>query len=161
MEEKSSFVSKVNLFVATGFGLGLIAPFAPGTVGSAAGVALAYATTRLDVWLQVVVCLALAVAAIPVCGAAERRLGLKDDGRITADEWMLYPIGVLGIPVCDLSWWAMVVFFLVIRAVDIIKPPPARQLQSIHGGLGIVIDDFAANIYSLGLNWLLYLCFFK
>jgi phosphatidylglycerophosphatase A len=55
----------------------------------------------------------------------------------------------------------MAVFFAVIRLVDIVKPPPARQLQAFHGGLGIVIDDFFANLYSLAINWTIYLVFFK
>ena len=82
------------------------------------------------------------------------------DGRITADEWMLYPISFIGIPLLELPWWSMLVFFCVVRAVDIIKPWPCRGLQAIPGGLGIVIDDFVANIYSLGINWAIYWYFF-
>ena len=55
----------------------------------------------------------------------------------------------------------MIIFFIVIRTIDIIKPWPANKLQSIPGGRGIVIDDFIANIYSLGINWLIYLSFFN
>lgn len=161
MDSQRTLFEKFSLFVATGFGIGLVVPFAPGTFGSAAGVALAYATTRLPLAAEVPVCLTLAVLAIPFCGIAERLLGVKDDGRITADEWMLYPLGVLGLPVARLPWQAMAVFFLVIRAVDILKPPPARQLQALHGGFGIVIDDFVANLMSLAINWTIYLCCFK
>ena len=141
------------VFIATGLGLGLIAPFAPGTFGSLPGVALAYATTLLPVALQIPVCTALALLAIPVCGVAERELGIKDDGRIAADEWMLFPIAFIGIPLHTLPWWSMVVFFAVVRAIDIVKPWPCRGLQSIPGGRGIVIDDFFANLYSLAANW--------
>ena len=160
MDSKRTFWDKVNLFVATGFGIGLVVPFAPGTFGSAAGVALAYATTLLPVWAQVVACLGLTLAAISFCGSAERMLGIKDDGRITADEWMLYPIALVGIPLAALPWWSMIVFFCVVRAIDIIKPWPARNLQSIPGGRGIVIDDFFANLYSLAVNWMIYLIVF-
>ncbi len=153
-------LDKICLFVATGFGIGLFAPFAPGTFGSAAGVALAYATTALPVWLQIPVCTALALAAIPFCDVAERLLGVKDDGRITADEWMLYPLAFVGIPLASLPWWSMIVFFAVVRTVDIVKPWPANRLQAIPGGRGIVIDDFVANLYSLGVNWILYLLIF-
>ena len=151
-------MNKLALFVATGFGLGLVAPVAPGTIGSLPGVALAYWTTQLPPWLQIVLCAILALAAIPVCGSAERTLGIKDDGRISADEWMLFPIALVGIPLADLPWWSMAVFFVIVRVVDIVKPWPCRALQSIHGGLGIVIDDFFANLYSLGLNWLVVVC---
>ena len=143
------------VFVASGFGLGLIAPVAPGTVGSIPGVALAYAMALLPAWLQIPICLGLTLLAIPICGVAEKALGIKDDGRITADEWMLYPIALIGIPLYELPWWMMIVFFCVVRIVDIIKPPPARGLQSIPGGRGVVIDDFIANLYSLAINWTL------
>ena len=67
------------LFVATGFGLGLVSPVAPGTVGSLPGVALAYATTLLPLWLQIPVCAALTVLAVPFCDVAEKILGIKDE----------------------------------------------------------------------------------
>lgn len=147
---------KLNLFVASGFGLGLIAPFAPGTFGSLPGVVLAYWMAGLPAWAQIPACLILTLAAIPICDRAEKTLGIKDDGRITADEWMLYPIAFIGLPLARLPWWTMVIFFCVVRMIDIIKPPPARQLQVIPGGRGIVIDDFFANLYSLGINWAIY-----
>ena len=153
-------IERLSLFVASGFGLGLIAPVAPGTVGSLPGVALAYATTLLPLWLQIPVCMGFAILAIPFCDIAERTLGVKDDGRITADEWMLYPLALVGIPLWNLPWWSMLVFFGVVRTIDIVKPWPARGLQSIPGGRGIVIDDFIANLYSLAVNWAIYLAFF-
>lgn len=144
---------KINLFLASGLGLGLVVPFAPGTFGSLPGVALAYATTLLPLWAQIVVCTALVLLAIPVCGVAERTLGIKDDGRIAADEWMLFPIAVIGIPLASLPWWSMVVFFCIVRAIDIAKPWPCRSIQSLPGGRGIVADDLVANLYSLAANW--------
>ena len=149
------------VFVASGFGLGLVAPFAPGTFGSLPGVALAYAVCALPLWLQIVACLGFALLAIPFCDVAEKALGIKDDGRIAADERMLYPIALIGIPLASLPWWSMAVFFCVIRIVDIVKPWPARQLQSVHGGLGIVVDDFFANLYSLAVNWLIVATLFR
>ena len=142
------------VFLATGCGIGLFVPFAPGTFGSLPGVALAYATTLLPLWLQIPVCTALALLAIPVCDVAERTFGIKDDGRIAADEWMLFPIALVGIPLGELPWWSMVVFFMIVRAVDILKPWPCRGLQRLPGGRGVVADDFVANLYSLGLNGL-------
>jgi phosphatidylglycerophosphatase A len=153
-------MKKFSLFIATGFGLGLIAPVAPGTVGSIPGVALAYAVCALPLWLQIPVCMALTLLAVPFCEIAERILGVHDDGRITADEWMLYPVAFIGIPLAEIPWWSMLVFFAVVRFIDIVKPWPARGLQSLPGGRGIVIDDFAANLYALAVNWGIYLVFF-
>ena len=153
-------MKKLSLLLATGFGIGLFAPVAPGTIGSLPGVALAYAMALLPVWLQVVIALALAALAVPICGSAEKTLGIKDDGRICADEWMLFPIAVVGIPLLELPWWSMAVFFCVVRLIDILKPWPCRRIQSLSGGMGIVIDDFLANVYSLVLNWILFCLLF-
>lgn len=147
---------KLTLFVASGFGLGLVAPFAPGTFGSLPGLALACLATTLPLWLQIPLCTLLTLAAVPVCGAAEKYLGIKDDGRIAADEWMLFPIAVIGLPLSSLPWWTVALFFLVVRIMDIVKPYPCRGLQSIPGGRGIVVDDFAANLYSLAVNWAIF-----
>ena len=144
---------RLCVLVASGFGIGLVVPFAPGTFGSLPGVALAYATTRLPLYAQIAACTALALLAIPICGVAERALGIKDDGRISADEWMLFPMALIGIPLASLPWWSMVVFFCIVRFVDIIKPWPCRALQALPGGRGVVADDFVANLYSLAANW--------
>ncbi len=149
-------MKKLTLFLATGCGISLFVPFAPGTFGSLPGVALAYALALLPPWAQIPLCLVLTLAAIPICGIAEKMLGIRDDGRISADEWMLFPIAVVGIPILDLPWWMMVAFFSVVRIVDIIKPQPAKVLQSLPGGRGVVADDLVANLYSLVINWLLF-----
>ncbi len=153
-------IDRVCWALATGFGVSLFVPFAPGTFGSLPGVALAYGVSCLPLYLQLPACLALTLLAIPVCGRAEKRLGIPDDGRIVADEWMLYPIALIGIPLTTLPWWSMLIFFAVIRFFDIVKPAPANRLQNIPGGRGIVIDDFIANIYSLAVNWLIFVLLF-
>lgn len=150
-------VDKLCLFAATGCGLGLFVPYAPGTFGSIPGVALAFALAALHPVWQTVCCIVLALAAVPICGRAEELLGLRDDGRIAADEWMLFPIAVIGIPLFALPWWEIALFFGVVRAIDIIKPPPAYSLQRLPGGWGVVADDFAANLYSLALNRAIYI----
>lgn len=161
MVRKRSFTEKLVLFVATGCGIGLFAPFAPGTFGSIPGVVLAYCISPAALAWQAALSAVLLLAAVPVCSLAEKSLGVKDDGRIAADEWMLFPIAVLGLPLQELPLWVLGVFFAVTRAIDILKPPPARQLQVFHGGFGIVIDDFAANLYSLAINWTIYITLLK
>ena len=146
---------KFNVFVGTGFGIGLAAPFAPGTFGSFPGVLLAYAMTFQPLPLQIITCIGLTLLAVPICHVAESVLQKKDDGRITADEWMLFPICTLGIPLNEVLF-LLPVFFVVTRVCDIIKPPPARGLQRMKGGIGIVIDDFFASLYSLTFNYLIY-----
>ena len=142
---------KWSVFVATGFGLGLIAPIAPGTVGSLPGVLLALWISMQTLPLQILVCVGFTLLAIPLCDVAEKVMVKKDDGRICADEWMLLPISMIGLPLLQ-HLWLVPVCFVVARVCDIIKPPPARQLQAIHGGFGIVIDDLFASFYALAIN---------
>jgi phosphatidylglycerophosphatase A len=151
--------NKFVIAAATGFGLGF-SPIASGTVGSLWGFVLLVLMLPLEqlpggiVW-QSMVAAALALIAIPICGSAEKHYGKKDDGRIVADEYLTFPICMLGIPWMECPWM-LVIGFLTARLFDIIKPPPAYQSQAIGGGLGIVIDDVFACLYALGLNHLLY-----
>jgi phosphatidylglycerophosphatase A len=52
------------------------------------------------------------------------------------------------------SWKYLLLGFILFRVFDIWKPFPARQAESLPGGLGIMADDWIAGIYAaLGL-WL-------
>jgi phosphatidylglycerophosphatase A len=57
-----------------------------------------------------------------------------------------------------LPWspWVLLIAFLSCRFFDIVKPPPANQLQRLRGGFGIVIDDVVASLYSLAFNHAVY-----
>jgi phosphatidylglycerophosphatase A len=149
-----TLMQRISVVVATGFGLGY-SPVASGTVGTLPGVLWVWwFFPQFSLLQQVVAAAILAVLAIPFCDAAEKTFEKKDDGRIVADEYMTFPICVIGLPVT--IPWVLAMAFLTSRFFDILKPPPARGLQRIHGGFGIVIDDVFASIYSLLTNHLLY-----
>ncbi|MFC1463183.1 phosphatidylglycerophosphatase A [Verrucomicrobiota bacterium] len=141
---------RVVLLFATGLGLGL-SPFASGTAGTLLGVAIAVAMSGLGQLWQAGLAAVLVAVAVPVCHAAEAIYGEKDDGRIVADEYLTFPLCVLWLP-----WaahpWLLGMAFVTHRLLDIIKPPPARQLQAVKGGVGIVIDDVVSSLYALALN---------
>ena len=139
-------------FLATGGGLGL-SPFAPGTAGTLPGVALAVGLGFCGLgWLgQAAVAAVLVALAIPICDRAERLFGTKDDRRIVADEYLTFPICVLGLPWMEHPW-LLALAFVTNRAMDVIKPPPARKLQAVRGGAGIVLDDLFSTLYALALN---------
>lgn len=133
---------------ATGFGLGL-SPVAPGTFGTLPGVAVAVLLAPLPLAAHLAVLIALALAAVPLCTLAEQRFGREDDGRIVADEWMTFPICVIGLP---LHPAVLAMAFVTHRLLDIVKPPPARQAQRLRAGWGIVADDVFSSLYALALN---------
>jgi phosphatidylglycerophosphatase A len=139
-------------WVAVGFGTGW-SPIMPGTVGTLVGLPLAWGLMRLpDLWCQIGTCLILTLIAIPICSVAEKMIGGKDPGCIVADEYLTLPITVIGLT----NPWALLSGFILHRIFDITKPPPIKQLQDIHGGFGIVIDDFLAALIALGLNHLIF-----
>lgn len=145
--------SRILIWLATGFGTGY-SPVASGTVGTLPGILVVFAVAWFQVPLvwQIVLAVALSLAAIPVADHAEKVFGRKDDGRVVIDEYATFLIGLLGIPWLQHPWF-LVVAFIVARIFDIVKPPPARQSQVLKGGLGIVADDVLASFYTLALNW--------
>ncbi len=148
----TSLQTKLAVAAATGLGLGL-SPVASGTAGTLLGIPIVLLLWPLGLPAQIAAAVALPLLAIPVCGAAERVFGKKDDGRIVADEYLTFPLCMVGLPA---EPWILALAFLSHRAFDILKPPPARRLQALTGGLGIVIDDVFASLYSLAFNWAVY-----
>jgi phosphatidylglycerophosphatase A len=142
----------VSVWIATGFGLGY-SPVASGTVGSVWGIPLVWAMQGFPLVGQIGYAVALCLLAIPFCHDAEAVFARKDDGRIVADEYLTFPLCMLGLP---FSLEMVVVAFLTCRFFDIVKLPPANQLQRIQGGTGIVIDDVFACLYSLAANHVIY-----
>ena len=135
------------IFIATGAGSGY-SPIASGTAGSAVGVAL-FAALAWGLGLSTLPLLAV-TAAVTLVGVwaadrAEAIFGGKDDGHITIDEVAGQLISLLFLP---LRWEVLVVGFFLFRFFDIVKPPPARQLESLRGGLGVMGDDVFAGLYA-------------
>ena len=156
---RASFWRKPIILLATGFGLGL-SPVASGTAGTLLGLPIMLGLAPLwahsgsgALMAQIIAALCLILLAIPICDVAEKHFGRKDDGRIVADEFMTFPIGLLGLP---LSPWVLALAFFTNRVFDVLKPFPANRLQRLPGGLGIVVDDGVAALYSLLVNHAVY-----
>jgi phosphatidylglycerophosphatase A len=147
-------MKKIALWFATGFGLGY-SPVAPGTVGTVWGVLITWLvwSKTHNVWIQTGLAAGLTLLAVVVCDVANKHFGTKDDHRICADEYMTFPFCMIGLPATPEM---LVVAFFTNRILDIIKPPPAYQIQRVPGGLGIVLDDLITSLMSLGVNWLIW-----
>jgi phosphatidylglycerophosphatase A len=48
-------------------------------------------------------------------------------------------------------WLTVLWAFPLIRAIDIIKVPPARRLEHLPGGWGVIADDLLAAVYTAAL----------
>ena len=144
------FLRRLGVFIATCAHVGY-APVAPGTFGSAVGLVVYYLVRR-----QASTAVELgAIALIIVVGLwsateAEHHFGGIDPGPVVIDEVIgmlitlaLHPVNVAG----------ATVGFFVFRVLDVVKPWPARRLELLPGGFGVVLDDVMAGVYGNLLMW--------
>lgn len=148
-------MTRLAVFIATAAYSGYF-PIAPGTVGSAVGL-LFY----LLVWwagspiVEVGLIAALFAAGVWAGTTAERFFGGIDPGPVVIDEVVGMLITLAFVPP---SWGAAIAGFFLFRIFDIVKPPPARALERLHGGLGVMADDAMAAIYAnLSLRLLIWI----
>lgn len=148
--------------VATFFGFGLLKP-APGTWGSGAAVLLwaifgVFAHPQPNILLGVLIAgIVISIAlGVPAATIAARESGRKDPGFVVVDEVSGQWIALL---FCPVDWHHGLIAFALFRLFDITKPFPARQLESLPEGWGIVFDDVAAGLYAWGVASLLRLWF--
>lgn len=156
--------------ITTG-GLGLLRP-ASGTWGSLPPVILAWALISMriapgaGVWatlayhlILAAVLLTFALACLIFGDAAEARWNKKDPGQVVADETAAMCLPLMFLPGHSIDTMprtvaTLLVAFLAFRLFDIWKPPPARGLQTVPGGGGILVDDLVAGIYALAVTQL-------
>jgi len=140
--------------IATWFGCGR-SPWAPGTAGSAAAIAIALALHRyagLAPWHFALLAAALAGPAVWAAGAVARDSGIEDPGFVVVDEVLGQWIALAGMARWDL--FGLSAAFVLFRLFDIWKPFPVRQLERLPGGIGINADDALAGIYAALVLWL-------
>ena len=127
------------------------APFAPGTVGTLGGVAIAWALRDSPhyLWLSLAVALAIYAVGRSLGPWAERYAKQKDPGFFVLDEVIGYLITVAWLR--GPSTIALVVAFFVFRFFDVFKPRFARRMEALGGGDGILLDDVVAGVYGLVL----------
>jgi phosphatidylglycerophosphatase A len=150
--------SLLAILLTTGFGICRVVP-APGTIGTALfGLPFAWAVGQLrgSLW-QILAVVAAVAIGVPLATIANRALGkAKDHQSIVWDEIASMPIVYLLVPMAN--WRVALAGFVLHRIFDISKPPPARKLEQLPEGLGIMADDVMAAIYAgialAGVAWL-------
>jgi phosphatidylglycerophosphatase A len=148
--------------VATFFGAGYGKP-GPGTWGSVAALLLwAACSWGLHPSAHALLFILLAAISIsillgvPAATIVARESGREDPGFVVVDEVAGQWIALLG---CPADWRHALIALVLFRLFDITKPFPARQLESLPGGWGIVFDDVAAGLYAWGIAALLRIWF--
>jgi phosphatidylglycerophosphatase A len=137
-------------------GAGML-PGAPGTWGSALTVLLLaplLAITSSQPYGQSIVLLAglllFSVLTIALGRFAVADFGSADPPSFVLDEAAGICLTLLFLPLRQ--GWGLVLTLLLgfaaFRLFDVTKPPPARQLEKLPAGWGILLDDLAAAVYA-------------
>ncbi len=156
---------RLALAIATSLGLGYL-PKAPGTWGSLAGI-LIYASTLFYLplatasgapaslgarvaWASMTalpLTLALAAGGVWSADRVAKFSGRKDPQFVVIDEVSGQHL-TYALALAPLNWKYLLLGFILFRGFDIWKPFPARQAESLPGGLGIMADDWIAGAYA-------------
>jgi phosphatidylglycerophosphatase A len=140
--------AKLVLNIATLGPIGRRLP-APGTWGSLAGLLYFLLFFRHASWVEsIAVTLLIGYLAVGFTGEAERLIGRNDPGEVNLDEFVVMPLVLLGwrygILATFPEWAVALAGFGLFRFYDVLKPLGISRLQSLPGGWGIMVDDFAA-----------------
>ncbi|MGB0494822.1 MAG: phosphatidylglycerophosphatase A [Kangiellaceae bacterium] len=153
---KIVFTNPIHL-LAFGFGSGL-SPKAPGTFGTLAAIPLFLLVSDIALEFYLLFCLVVSLVGIYICGKSAQLLKTHDHPGIVWDEFAGFFITMIAVP---FSWQNVILGFVFFRLFDILKPWPIRWLdKNVDGGLGIMLDDIVAGIFSLAcmhivLNYIL------
>jgi phosphatidylglycerophosphatase A len=134
-------------FIALGFGAGL-SPIAPGTVGTLVALPIAMVLRKYggDLAFLAAVAIALAVG-VWAAQRTGRDLGVPDHGAIVCDEIAAFLLVLFFVGDNPLR---QAFAFVLFRAFDILKPPPARVIdREWRHGFGVLADDLVAAFYAL------------
>ena len=139
--------------IATVFGLGY-SRVAPGTLGTAAAVPLAWALRDASVPTYLAVTAGVMLLGIWAASVSDLSWGTHDDRRIVIDEVAGYLVTAL--PIARHDPFQLLLAFAVFRLLDVLKPWPACVIdRSWRGGAGVVLDDVAAAVWGALLCWLI------
>ena len=140
-------MNQLGVWIATSGPAGY-APIAPGTAGSAVGVVLYFVIATWTLPAQIAFAVVLALIGLWASSVAARHFQHSDPSFVVIDEVAGQVVTLIGL---GADWSTLLVGFLLFRALDIIKPWPAGQLERLHGGAGIMADDLMVALYGQAL----------
>ena len=146
IRNKAKVFSNFYHFLAFGFGSGL-SSMAPGTMGTLAAIPIyLLMVSFLPQWLYIFLTIVFFIVGIEICNRVSKDLQAHDFSGIVWDEIVGYLITMMFFP---LSWELIILGFVLFRFFDILKPWPINWLDKhISGGLGIMLDDVLAGLFS-------------
>jgi phosphatidylglycerophosphatase A len=174
---------RLAYLIATGFGLGYL-PWTPGSWGSLLGIflawvalvysrghgspdisgaALATLSARTFAQTEALFIVIFSIAGVWAAEKVTRHLRKEDPQLVVVDEIAGQLITYLALATPRTfspgasNWKYFLLGFILFRVLDVWKPFPARQAESLPGGLGIMADDWMAGAYAaVGLGLIRY-----
>ena len=146
-------------------------PLAPGTFGSLLGIGIyllihtyslqfvngffaadsfaRFQPLPIIIAVELVVIVSITLLGTWAATRTEQLSGRKDPGKVVIDEVAGQLIALLPlVPGTDPGWVSVIIAFVLFRIFDIVKPYPARRLEGLESGLGIMADDIVAGAYA-------------
>lgn len=137
-----------DVLICTGFGSGF-SPFAPGTAGAFVAtliwLGLSFSVSEYILIITFALILAFTLLGIRCATRIERSWG-EDPSRVVIDEMVGVWIPLMAVPAGHFLY-ALFAFGLF-RFFDIFKPFGIRKMENFKGGIGIMMDDILAGVYS-------------
>ncbi len=141
--------------IGSGFGSGYC-PVAPGTAGALLAVLIWFGLAGFmgDPLLKLVTLLLVVCFYVLGVWSANRLSPYwgEDPSRVVVDEVIGTWISLLAVPAGSL-WYGLAAFALF-RFFDIVKPCGVRQMESMPGGVGVMMDDVLAGIYGFAVLYI-------
>lgn len=140
-----ALLKRPSSFIAYGFGSGL-APKAPGTFGTLAALPIYWLMQDWPLTVYLATVFLAFIAGIWFCQRTVDWIKQDDPSGVVWDEIVGYLVAMAFAPA---GWQWMIIGFVLFRFFDILKPWPVSWAdKKLHGGLGIMLDDVVAGLYS-------------
>lgn len=149
-------MSRLNSYlclIATFFNIGRVSK-APGTLATLSTIPIWFLLWHTGPLIYMIVTLLLLALGVVAAQAFEAASEQHDAKEIVIDEVVGFLITMVWLPK---TWQSVLLGFVIFRFLDIVKPPPIRQIdRKVPGGLGVMLDDVVAGIIGSLIMQLIY-----
>lgn len=134
----------ISRVLATGFFSGYT-PIAPGTAGSILGLFLYWAIPRSNSNYFLILIMIIYFVGVWAASQVEQETGVKDNQIIVIDEIVGVWVTLLGL---QKDWKWLAIGLIIFRLFDIIKLFPAKRMEKLPRGWGVMMDDVVSGVYA-------------
>jgi len=149
---KMMFKNFIWIFISSWALIGFLPP-CPGTWATLEAVLIFWFFKDLSILNQLIIIAGISIIGIISSHFTSKILKQKDPDLVVIDEVAGVWLALVG----KTFLWEFILGFIIFRAIDILKPFPIKKFEKLPGGLGIMIDDLIAGIFT---NLILFVLFY-